>query len=142
MDPEQARHNKAIAERLNDLLDRCGKTKADVARELGKDQGSCTPWFKGTYAPRRQTLLKLAHILDPGWGTQATVRYILSGLSPEVAKWQEWPEARKPKPEIMAGPREASPGDNPELTRLLLEQITKRLDDLAERVGRLERRQE
>ena len=142
MDPEQARHNRAIAERLNQLLDRCGKTKADVARELGKDQGSCTPWFKGTYAPRRYTVLKLARILDPGWGTQATVRYILTGLSPEDAKRLEWPEARVVGPETGGAVREAPPGDSPELTRLLLEQITKRLDDLAERVARLERKME
>ena len=135
MDPELASHNKAVAKRLNELLDRCNKTRADVARELGKDQGSCTPWFKGTYAPRRNTVLKLGHILDPGWGSQAAVRYILTGLSPEEAKRVEWQEPRKAEPK--AG---GSPDDSPDLTKLLLEQIPKRLDDLAERVGRLEKK--
>jgi hypothetical protein len=151
MDREQLRHNKAVAERLNELLELCHKTKADVARELGKDQGSCTPWFKGSYAPRRHTVLRLGHILDPGWGPDATAHYILTGQSPEEAGRPERPEAEgqeglfdaatrklplpNPRPR---GNREVGPSTQ----RLLLEQIIKRLDDLAERVARLERKME
>jgi hypothetical protein len=151
MDPELARHNKAVAERLNELLDRCNKTRAGVAKELGKDQGSCTPWFNGTYAPRRHTVLKLGRILDPGWGPQATVHYILTGLSPEEEERLAWQERGTEGPLFDAAtggtpppspmPRVMREG-GPRSQRLLLEQIIKRLDDLVERVARLERKME
>ena len=46
-----AEYNKGVATRLNELLVKCRKTKADVARDIGKFQGSLTPWFTGEHAP-------------------------------------------------------------------------------------------
>ena len=75
-------YGREVATRLNELLVRCDKTKADVARDIGKSQGSLTPWFTGEHSPRPEIYIELGQSLDFGWGASETARYIQDGIKP------------------------------------------------------------
>jgi transcriptional regulator with XRE-family HTH domain len=80
--------DKAFSSRLLELLARKGLNKKELAQAIDKKPGTVTPYFKGRI-PRADILKNIARVLDPGWGTGATVAYLISGHAHSVAHEDE-----------------------------------------------------
>lgn len=54
----------SFGDRLKDAREQAGKTKEAVAEGVGRSADTVAAWERNEHTPHRNTLIRLAHLLD------------------------------------------------------------------------------